>query len=255
MRRLLVRADDLGSFSGVAPAVLAARRRGLVRNASVMVPTPWFTDAAAALRRRDDLCIGVHLTVCCEWPQAGWRPTLSAGRVPCLVDETGAFLRDPGRIHARGVDAGQILAECAAQVARARAHGLDVRYVDTHMGWEWIHGSDGVRLSALLPEWCRQHGVRWANNAAIDRLPRGIGGDLRSRLLDALDRVGEGTWLHVTHPCWPSAAIAACDLGQGAGSVQAERAADAAFLADADLARELERRGVALTRYDEVVTI
>lgn len=253
MRRLLVRADDLGSFSGVTPAVLHARRHGVVRNASIMVPTPWFPATAAALRERTDLCFGVHLTICGEWAHHPWRPVLPAERVPCLVDEAGFLLRDPSRIHARDVQADQILAECTAQLARARAYGLDIRYVDTHMGWEWIHGRDGVRLAAMLPEWCQRHGVGWANGVALDRLPSTPGADGRSRLLQALDQVGAGTWLIITHPCWPSATLAGCDLDQGTAWVQQERGADAAFLADATLAEELTRRGVTLTRYDEVL--
>ncbi len=81
-------------------------------------------------------------------------------------------------------------------------------------------------------------------------------------MLDALDQADTGTWLlMVTHPCWPSTTLAACDLGQGAGIVQRERCADAAFLADATLAEELTGRDAdalrrrALIRSDHATTL
>jgi chitin disaccharide deacetylase len=253
--RLLARADDLGSFSGVTPSVLYARRHGIVRNASVMVPTRWFADTAQQLRGRKDLCIGVHLTVCCEWTLDRWAPVLPTNKVPCLVDASGAYKRDPGTIHEAGVDAEQILAECTAQVQRAREAGLEVSYVDTHMGWEWIHAANGPRLSELLPTWAKAMGVRWYQHANINRL-RGVSGhSTRERILSGFDNATSGTYLVVGHPCWASNGIANAHLGRdkAEGSVQHERIGDAQFLADATLARELERRGVELVRYDQVI--
>src|SRR4051812_24132496 len=137
--RLLARADDIGSFSGTIPALIDCARRGIARNASLMVPTPWFEAAARELRALPGICFGVHLTITCEWPTMRWRPVLSPAQVPCLVDAEGFLKRDPLAVHKDGAVVEQLLAECQAQVDRARALRLPIRYVDTHCGWEWIH--------------------------------------------------------------------------------------------------------------------
>lgn len=252
MQRLLVRADDLGSFSGVAPAVRHARRHGIVRNASFMAVTTWFEAAARTFADDPTICCGIHLTICCEWPNARWKPVLPAARVPCLVDDQGFLLPDPGKIHERGVVVEQILAECDAQVERARGLGLDLRYADTHMGWDWIHPADGPRLATLLPAWAHRHGIRWYAEAPLSRLARGNGATLDARLLDSLGRSGPGTYLVVTHPTWPSQAAATAHERRQDREIQSERIADAEFLADPALAQTLAERGVALTRYDDI---
>ncbi len=256
--RLITRADDLGSFSGVAPAVVDAYRRGITRNASVMVPSPYFEQAAAALRRAPDLCVGVHLTVCCEWADQRWRPASTRDRVSSLVDADGYLKRDPGRIHNDGIRLGEVLAECQEQLDRARAHGLDVRYVDSHMGWEWMHEQSGPpKAQDLLPAWAARNGVLWYGSVkarGLPALPKGTvsPSSPRAVLLAQLEAAPAGTYLHVTHPCWPSSGIAAADLGGGAGQVARERLADYELIGDPGMRAELARRGVRTIRYDEV---
>src|SRR5688572_15147720 len=114
--RLITRGDDLGSFSGAAPAAIDAHRRGVLRNVSVMVPTPWFADTVERLRAAPGLCVGLHLTMCCEWAADRWAPLLPAERVPSLVGADGLFKSDPGRIHADGVRLGELMAEAKAQL-------------------------------------------------------------------------------------------------------------------------------------------
>lgn len=249
--RLLVRADDIGSFSGVTPAVIDAARRGIVRNISMMLPTPWVEDAARALRALPGICIGVHLTICCEWPAARWRPLLPAARVPCLVDAEGCFKRDPGVIHKDGAVVEQVLAECQAQVDRARALGLPIRYVDTHMGWEWIHAPSGPpRAADLMPDFCRRNGLIWGNGLRFAPLPKvDAPGASPAGLLRRLELAAPGSYLVVTHPCLPNGTIATADLGGGAGTVQRERLDDYRLIADRELRHEFERRGVELISY------
>lgn len=250
---LVTRADDLGSFSGVAPAAIDAHRRGITRNVSVMAPTAWFADAAAQLRRVPSLCIGVHLTVCCEWRGQRWRPLSPPERVPSLVDADGRFKADGGAIHRDGARLSEVFAECQAQLDLARAHGLDVRYVDTHMGWEWIHEPSGPpRAADLMPAWCARNRVIWHNGQRPRPLPQPAvpASSAAARLLAGLDVAAPGVYLQVTHPCLPGHAIASERLGEG--GVEAERRADYELIADRGLARELARRGVALRRIDEL---
>jgi hypothetical protein len=245
--RLLARADDIGSFSGTIPAVIDGVRRGIVRNASMMVTTPWFEDAARELRALPGVCFGVHLTINCEWEGLRWRPVLPAARVPCLVDREGFFKRDPLKVHQEGAVVEQLMAECQAQVDRARALRVPVRYVDTHCGWEWIHAPAGPpRVSDLMPEFCRRNGIVWGNGLRFGALPQlaksatGAAG-----LIERLERAAPGTYLAVTHPCLPSGSIAA----EREGTIERERLADYRLFADHGLRRELDRRGIELISY------
>jgi predicted glycoside hydrolase/deacetylase ChbG (UPF0249 family) len=245
--RLVARADDIGSFSGTIPAVIEGVRRGIVRNAGMMVPTPWFEDAARELRSLPGVCFGVHLTINCEWEGLRWRPVLPAARVPCLVDSDGFLKRDPLKVHQAGAVLEQLMAECQAQVDRARAMRVPVRYVDTHCGWEWIHEPSGPpRISDLMPEFCRRNGIVWANGVRFDALPQVAKPPTSAAgLVERLERARSGTYLAVTHPCLPSRSIAA----ERDGGIERERLDDYRLLADRDLRRELDRRGVDLISY------
>jgi len=253
--RLLTRADDLGSFAGATPAAIAAHYRGILRNVSVMVPTPWFGDTVERLREVPSLCIGVHLTICCEWNRNRWRPVLSAAQVPSLVDSDGWLKRSPGQIHEEGTCVAEVLAECQAQLDLARASGLPITYVDTHMGWDWLHERSGPpRLEELMPEWSRKNGVRWYRAPPVAGLSASpvTQNSRRADLLARLEHATPGTYLSVIHPCWAGSAIAAEDIGRIGASVQDERVADAALFTDPTLLPELARLRVETIRYDEL---
>jgi hypothetical protein len=252
--RLVMRADDLGSFSGVTPSAIDAHRRGILRNASIMVGTPWFEDCVAPLTAVPSLCLGLHLTMCCEWQQRRWKPVLPAAQVPCLVDAEGFLLSDPLKIHQRGVDISQVLAECQAQLDRAHAHGLDITYADTHMGWEWIHPlPTGTRLQDLLLGWCQRNGIRWYRQTSIPALPPAVttAHTLAGRLLAQIDSAPAGTYLVFTHPCWYGSMLEQETLGHAPGTIALERVDDWAMLSDPLFKAELARRGVTCLRYDE----
>ena len=88
-----------------------------------MVPFAWFAEVAARCRARDDVDIGVHLTLTSEWDGYRWGPISKCDRASGLIDDEGYLHRN--QIAAR--------AEIEAQVDRALAAGIDVTHVDTHM--------------------------------------------------------------------------------------------------------------------------
>jgi len=253
--RLVTRADDLGSFSGATAAAVDAHRHGIIQNASVMVPTPWFEDSVAQLTDAPGLCLGLHMTICCEWGQNRWRPLLPARQVPSLVDADGYLHSDPVAMHHAGIKPAEILAECQAQLDRARAHGLDIIYADTHMCWEWMHPlPHGARLSEILPEWCRANGVLWTARLPAAMLPRAgaTAHTLQGRLLAQLDVTSPGTYLYVIHPSLHGTGIGQERLGQDPGVVAADRVADWRLGRSAQLKAELARRGVTTLRWDQL---
>ena len=67
--RLILRADDIGSAYAANDAILAACDAGTIKNVSLMVCGPAFADAATRLRGRDDICLGLHVTLNAEWAE------------------------------------------------------------------------------------------------------------------------------------------------------------------------------------------
>jgi hypothetical protein len=130
---LLLRADDIGMNHSVNTALREFIRTGVPFSASLMVPCPWFTEAAKILRDSPQVAVGIHLTLNSEWADYRWGPVLGASAVPSLVDDNGYFFHTGAELLANGMDLGEVRAELHAQVRRALNAGLDVDYLDYHM--------------------------------------------------------------------------------------------------------------------------
>ena len=74
--KLVIRGDDFGMCHSVNLAFRAAMQRGVLTNASLMVPPPWFEEAAVIARSQSQCSIGVHLTLTAEWGLYRWKPVL-----------------------------------------------------------------------------------------------------------------------------------------------------------------------------------
>lgn len=111
-------------------AAIKALETGLVNSASIMVPCPWFPEIAAYARRHPDADLGLHLTLTSEWISYRWRPLLG---LSSLVDSRGYLSASEIDAAAR-MDPRQAEAEIRAQIARARAAGIDPTHLDSHMG-------------------------------------------------------------------------------------------------------------------------
>jgi hypothetical protein len=267
-KRLVLRGDDAGSFLAANRAIAEAFDRGLVRNASVMVPAPHFADAAELFRARPALCLGLHVTLNAEWESPRWGPVLPPERVPSLVGEDGRFLPTPMHTFQRGVDLDEAVREVKAQLSMARQHGLAIRYLDEHMAVGWVHplGNDGVRFRALLRGLAKDEGLVWhgaiadlpsAESLALAPSPGRSGADAlavaREALLARIDRAPHGTYVLYLHPAHDGDEMRAVSFPGGpAGAVAGERAADFALATDPELARALSARSISCIRYDEI---
>lgn len=130
---ILIRVDDIGMNHSVNTAMREFIRTGVPFSATVMVPCPWFTEAAKILRDNPQVSVGIHLTLNSEWSDYRWGPLLGASAVPTLVDEKGYFFHTGAELHANGMDPGEAKAELRAQIRRALDAGLDVDFLDYHM--------------------------------------------------------------------------------------------------------------------------
>ncbi|MGH9874720.1 MAG: polysaccharide deacetylase family protein [Pyrinomonadaceae bacterium] len=130
---LIVHADDLGAAHSINIASIKAFETGLVSSGSIMIPCPWLPEIAAYARAHPTADLGLHLTLTSEWSLYRWGPVLPKDKVPSLLDSSGYLyhLEDEAAAH---MDVKEAEAEIRAQIARARAHGIEPTHLDSHMG-------------------------------------------------------------------------------------------------------------------------
>ena len=201
--RLVTRGDDAGMCHTVNIAIRDAYERGILRNVSLMVPAPDFEDAVAMLVGLDDVCVGLHLDLTAEWEHLRWGPVLPPEKVPSLVDAEGTFFHTTQALHANNPVLEQMQAEVRAQLAKARAYGVNVAYLDEHMVVGWIAG-----LGAWLSKFCEQEGLVYNSDIAEKGLLRPLpplaepAGNLVDDLIARLEAAESGTYLIVGHPVY-----------------------------------------------------
>lgn len=61
--RLLVRGDDIGSFTAANHACIASYNQGIVRSLELMVPCAWFPEAVALLNENPAIDVSLHLEI------------------------------------------------------------------------------------------------------------------------------------------------------------------------------------------------
>jgi predicted glycoside hydrolase/deacetylase ChbG (UPF0249 family) len=146
MKYLVVNSDDLGICHSANLGILRGFSAGILTQASIMAPCPWFEEAAA-LAMTHRLPVGVHLTATCDWDRYRWRP-LTAAR--SWVEKDGTF---PSRLEAvqQHADRGELEAEFAAQIEAVLARGIEPTHLDNHMG---------VVDADVLARLCRRYHLR-----------------------------------------------------------------------------------------------
>jgi predicted glycoside hydrolase/deacetylase ChbG (UPF0249 family) len=132
-RLLVIHADDFGGSHSINLAIINALEHGWVTSASILVPSPWFPEAAQWAKAHPDADLGIHLDLNSEWTTYRWGPVSSKDQVPSLLDSQGYFplLETEVAQHAK---IPEVQKELRAQIDRARAWGVHLTHLDTHMG-------------------------------------------------------------------------------------------------------------------------
>lgn len=86
MKRILVRADDLGYSRAVNYGIYDAIHNGIINNVGVMTNMP-STSMGLRLLKNERIDYGMHTNI------TNGKPVLPADQVPSLVDKNGDFLR------------------------------------------------------------------------------------------------------------------------------------------------------------------
>src|SRR5688572_6461440 len=131
---ILLRLDDIGMCHSVNVAAKQVLETGIPVSMSVMVPCPWFTEAAEMLKQYPNVSVGIHLTLNSEWKQYRWGPVTGAAVVPSLVDSLGNFFPSRSALYGNNPKLSEIETELRAQIQKALRAGLKIDYLDHHMG-------------------------------------------------------------------------------------------------------------------------
>jgi predicted glycoside hydrolase/deacetylase ChbG (UPF0249 family) len=129
----IVHCDDIGMCHAANVGAFEALDRGPATCGSLMVPCPWFREAAAMARARPGSDLGVHLTLTSEWQGYRWGPVTRASAVASLLDAEGYLPRTAQEVVSAGRPE-EVEVEMRAQIDRALDAGIDVTHLDAHMG-------------------------------------------------------------------------------------------------------------------------
>jgi len=132
-RLLIIHADDFGMSHSVNRAIIDAFEHGWITSASLLVPCPWFAEAATWARAHPDADLGIHLALNSEWTTVRWGPISGRDEVPSLLDAHGYLPLLEGEV-VRNAKPKDVERELRAQIDFARAAGVRITHLDTHMG-------------------------------------------------------------------------------------------------------------------------
>jgi predicted glycoside hydrolase/deacetylase ChbG (UPF0249 family) len=132
-RLLVIHADDFGMSHSVNRAIEEALEKRWVTSASILVPCPWFPEAARWAKAHPDADLGIHLALNSEWTTLRWGPVSAQPKGSSLLDADGylPLTTDYVASHAKISD---VETETHAQVDKAKAAGVNLTHLDTHMG-------------------------------------------------------------------------------------------------------------------------
>lgn len=253
MKRLIIRADDLGYTPGVNAGIAHAVAAGTVTAVEVMVTMPSAEDGLALVRDAG-VSLDLHVNV------SNGRPACPPSEVPSLVGAGGAFRTSSeyraaaheGRDLAAPDDA---LREVRAQLERFRslvgrdpdcmgAHAVSSANVNAAIAR--VASEEGIRLFPL----CLSAGGAVIGTTEVTVLPmlssRPVGGyeEMLEAWLSSVAGLEEDrTYVAVSHPGYVDAPLLA------SSSLTTNRAFEAEVLASAELARALADGGVELTGF------
>ena len=265
-RVVLLHVDDVGMCGASVDAFFELSGGELRVAGSAMVPCAWFAEVAARCRARDDVDVGVHLTLTSEWNGYRWGPISTCDRASGLIDDEGYFHRN--QTAWTNIDRAAARAEIEAQVDRALAAGIDVTHIDTHMcaclhpclADDYLALGRARRVPVLVtrqPGWLAALSPARVERWECDGLP--VFDDFRMLALDepavgglerakrAFTELAPGITIVVAHPATDTPELRAIALDWR------QRVEDFEALRDPRLARHLSAVGVKLIDWRELM--
>ncbi len=258
--RLIVRGDDMGYSHAGNEAILKCSKEGIQTSIEVIVPSPWFPEAAKMLQEIPDADVGIHLAITSEWDNVKWRPLTNC---PSLVDENGYFYpmvwpnkNYPGlaiKDHPLKID--EIEKEFRAQIEMARRKIPRISHLSSHMGCTNL--SDEVK--AMTERLAKEY------NLAIDLSPYGVQGarydgpkktseEKIASFIRMLSKLEKGkTYLFVDHPGLDSPELRAIHH-IGYEDVATDRQGVTDMFTSEKVKAAIQQYGVQLVSYQDVIS-
>ncbi len=256
--RLIVKGDDMGAGHGINVATIDAYKRGVLTTTNVIVPGPWFPEAARLLAENPGLDAGVHLALTSEWDNVKWRPLTHA---PSLVDADGYFFPTvqprPGApagrsIKESGWTIGEVERELRAQLDLAKRHLPQATYTWNHMGFPSV----SPEMAQLVSRLSREYGLLVPADLGVQSVGRvyeskDTGAVKAAKLAGKLETLGPGLWLHIDHAATDDAEMRAYGH-PGYEWVAADRSAVLEAWTSPAVREVITRRGIILTSYRDL---
>jgi predicted glycoside hydrolase/deacetylase ChbG (UPF0249 family) len=130
---LILHADDLGMSHSENAATFYGIEHGSINSASIMMPTPWITEAANYQHQHPAADFGLHLTLTSEWNYLKWGSVASSSNVSGLLNKNGFLFASVDSVY-RSATAAEVEKELRAQIEKAQSLGIDITHLDSHMG-------------------------------------------------------------------------------------------------------------------------
>ena len=157
-RLLIIHADDFGMMHSVNSAIEEAFENRWITSASILVPCPWFPEVAQWAKTHPEADLGIHLALNADWTSYRWPSVSPQPKGSSLLDNDGYLPLDTPYVatHAKMPD---VEVEAHAQVDKAKAAGIRITHLDTHMGTivstedllkVYLGTAQAYRLPALL---------------------------------------------------------------------------------------------------------
>lgn len=132
-RVAIIHTDDIGMCQASVDAFAEMVDFGLISSGAVMVPCPWFLEAAAYAKDHPQADMGIHLTLTSEWHTYRWGPLSTRDPGTGLMDGQGFFHKTSEAVW-ENADPESAFTELDLQVGRALEAGMTLTHIDTHMG-------------------------------------------------------------------------------------------------------------------------
>ncbi len=159
-RVAIIHTDDIGMCQASVDAFAEMVDFGLISSGAVMVPCPWFLEAAKYGAAHPDADMGAHMTLTSEWETYRWGPVSTRDPETGLLDEEGFFHKTSEAVWEHA-DPEAAINELDMQISRALQAGMTLTHIDTHMGT--------VAYPAFIPGYI-QLAIKYGVPAMIPRL-------------------------------------------------------------------------------------
>ena len=258
---LIVRSDDMGMAHAVNQACVKTVTDGIARSVEVIVPAPWFMEAAALLSKHPEIDTGVHLDLTSEWSMVKWGPV--SQNAASLVDANGHFY--PMTHQRQGWPPGtgfvestwqieQVERELRAQIELALRHLPNVTHLSAHMGT----ATSTPELEALVEHLAQEYSLpldppglkraRWSGDQTMTPEEK------ENSLIRMLEGLQPGLWMFVEHPGENTPEMQA--IGHpGYENVAADRAGVTYAFTSEKVKQTVKRRGIRLVSYSDVLAM